>query len=124
MKGGDGEGLAEQFEAHRLPDRLALFPVELLLSAFGELAPFRLQNPEPEEGRGDRLPVDAEGEEHVAPLGVGGIREIRIEGIFQARPARRFFVRRAPDGLEGVVPDPFVEEFGEMVRQCTDQSIP
>ena len=81
MKGGDGEGFAEQFEAHRLPDRLALFSVELLLSAFGELLPFRLQDPESEEGRGDRLPVDAEGKEHVPPLGVGGIGEIRIEAF-------------------------------------------
>ncbi len=123
MKGGDGEGSTEQFKPHRLPDRLALFAVELLLAGFGELFPFRLHDPEPEEGRGDRLPVDAEGKEHVPPLGVGGIGKIRIEAVFQGGPARRFFVRRAPDGLKGVSPDPLVEKFGEMVRQGADNAI-
>ena len=34
MKGWDGEGFAEQFEAHRLPDRFALFAVELLFDKY------------------------------------------------------------------------------------------
>ncbi len=118
----DGQGLPEKFESHRLPDRLPLFPVELLLAAFLELSPLGLHDPEPEEGRRDRLPVDAEGEEQVPPLGIGGMREIRIQGILQARPARRFFLRSAPDGVKGVFPDPFIEKIGEMIRQRADQT--
>ena len=102
VKRGDRKGFPEQVKPHRLPDRLALFPVKLLLSALRKLFPFRLQDPEPKKGRGNGFPVDAQGEENVSFLGVGRVRGIRIRIIFQGSPAGRLFVCRTPDGPEGI----------------------
>jgi len=123
VKRGDRKGFPEQVKPHRLPDRLALFPVKLLLSAFRKLFPFRLQDPEPKKGRGNGFPVDAQGEENVSFPGVERVRGIGIRVIFQGSPPGRLFVCRTPDGPEGIASDPFFEEVEKGVRQCPGDAV-
>ena len=100
-----------------LPDIFPLFPVNSLLSCFGEEILLRFHQADFEKGGGDCFFIDPQGQHEIIAPDVFRALKVRIQHVFQAGPAHGLLFRGQADVAEGKSLELLVDEIVGLLRQ-------
>jgi len=86
------QGLFEQFLMNCSVEGLLFLPVQFFSAPFSPQTLFRLQDPQPQQGAGNLLPVDAQGKDPVVTQGMTAVFEIVVEDVLKDGPSLRLII--------------------------------